>query len=616
MSRIPRETVDAVREATDIVEVVQRHVALKKRGKDWLGLCPFHQEKSPSFNVIPQKQMFHCFGCQVGGDVFKFLILLEGLSFFEAVKELGTAVGIEVEDRELTPAEKRAMRQKATAYDVLEAACATYEGWLWTGPQGQVARDYLLNTRAMTPDAARQARLGYAPGGWTRLLDHLHGLGYDAEQLEQVGLAKRSERGSAFDLLRERLIIPIRDERGRVVAFGGRILQSGSDAPKYINTPETPLYKKSSVLYGIEKARVASGRAKRMIVVEGYFDVLSMHRAGFEEAVATCGTSLTAQHLEKIRLLTREVLMIMDADKAGLDAAERTLPMFVEAGVQAWRVELPGGAKDPDELVRNEGPARMEQVLQEHREPLFEWVVKRRVEAAGSSAMGRERALEQVLPLLHRLRDPTLTSRVAVRLGIAEEVVLERIRGWTPPKEPSPAGPEVLDAQPTVPSAPEFVPTREVSHLLWLIVHRYEQVADVLSRVDPRALPLDPLVVPVLARLLTGEPVAGLVGDLSDPSLARTVQAVVARAELYAEEQAVEALLDLMGRLVKPGWSAELAAAKDGYERAARGADVAASMQLLREVKRLQERERSFTAALKARDVDRCVSWLGPATAA
>lgn len=607
MSRIPRELVDAVREATDIVEVVQRHVSLKKRGKDWLGLCPFHQEKTPSFNVIPDKRLFHCFGCQTGGDVFKFLSLVEGLSFFEAVKELGDAAGIEVEERQLTPAELRAMKQRATAYDVLEAACATFEGWLWTGPAGAPARDYLLQKRAMTPEAARAARLGWAPPGWSRLLDALHAQGFEPEQLAQVGLAKERERGGGFyDVLRERVIIPIRDERGRVIAFGGRILEG--DGPKYLNTPETALYKKSRVLYGLERARLAAARKGRLLVVEGYFDVLSLHGAGFEEAVATCGTALTPDHLQKIRLLSRDVVLVMDADEAGLKAAERSLPLFVDAGIQAWRVELPG-AKDPDELIRNEGADRFEQVLAA-REPLFEWVVKRRVEAAGASAMGRERALEEVLPLLARLRDPTLTSAVARRLGLPEPVVMERIRSYRPPATRESA-PE--EAPPSAPAPPGFRPNVDLNHLLWLVVHCYDQVGDVLARIGPDALPLDPLVVPVLARLLSGEPVASVLRDVSDPTLARTLQAVVARAALYDPPHAAEAVLQVLGRLVRPEWTASLARARDAYERSARGGDVAASLPLLRELKRLQDRDKAFDRALKARDVDTCVALLAGA---
>jgi DNA primase len=603
VSKLPREIVDAVRERTDIVEIVQRHVALKKRGRQYVGLCPFHQEKSPSFNVIPEKGIYHCFGCQAGGDVFRFLMTLEGLTFFEAVKELGDAIGVEVEEKELSPAERKALKQRATAYDVLEAAAAAYESWLWTGPAGAVARKYLLETRAMTPEAAKSARLGWSPGGWSRLLDYLHQQGFEAEQVANAGLAKQRERGDGyFDFLRERLIIPIRDERGRVIAFGGRILEG--DQPKYLNTPESAVYKKSNVLYGIEKARFAadSKRKNRLIVVEGYFDVLALHGAGFEEAVATCGTALTPEHLEKIRRLTRDVILVMDADDAGLRAAERTLPMFVEAGIQAWRVELPG-AKDPDELLRKEGPERFEQVMAA-REPLFEWVVRRRVEAVGTGVMGRERALEDILPLLARLRDPSMTSRVSVRLGLPEEVVLERIRSWTPPRESEPAPP------PPPPSG--FKASRDLVHLLWLVVHRYDRVADVLSRIDPRGVPMDPVVVPTLARMLSGEPVASVLRDTSDPGLARTLQAVVARDTLYDEDSATAAVLQVVGRLVRPEWNAALGRTKDAYEQSVRGGDVATSLPLLRELKRLQDRDKAFDRALKANDVDRCVALLGP----
>jgi hypothetical protein len=221
--------------------------------------------------------------------------------------------------------------------------------------------------------------------------------------------------------------------------------------------------------------------------------------------------------------------------------------------------------------------------------------------------MGRERALEGVLPLLARLRDPSLTSQVSRRLGIPEEVVLERIREWKPPTTTQ------AEPEPVTPPPPAgLVPTRDLTHLLWLVVHRYAQVADLLARIDPGLLPLDPVVLPPLARLLSGEPVAGVLSEITDPGLARTLQAVVARAELYGEDQAAEAALQVVGRLVRPGWTAALARARDAYERAARSGDVPASLPLLRELKALQDRNQAFDRALRSHDVDRCVALLAP----
>jgi DNA primase len=584
MARIPRELVDAVRERTDIAEVIGRHVALTRRGRNLVGLCPFHQEKTPSFNVIPDKGIYHCFGCQAGGDVFRFLMTLEGLSFVEAVKELATAAGITVEERELSQAERRALAQRATAFQVLEEAARFYEAQLWTGPGGAVARAY-LEKRAMTPETARGARLGWAPGGWTRLVDHLHREGYEPEQLADAGLAKAREHGGHYDVLRERVVVPIRNEKGQVIAFGGRILEG--DGPKYLNTPETRLYQKSHVLYGLDHARLHVQRKGRVVVVEGYFDVLSLHQAGFGEAVATCGTALTPEHLEKIRRLTRDVVLVMDADEAGLRAAERALPLFVEARIQPWRLNITN-AKDPDELIREHGPDAFEDALA-HKEPLFEWVVQRKLDGYGASAMSRERVLEEVLPMLVRLRDPLLVGQVARRLGLPEEVVKQQLR-HLPAEGEAPA--------PKAPAESSWQPHRDVVHLLWLLVHRYDEVADLMQRADPSLLDAHPQVRPILARLLSGEPVAAVVQEVADPAVARTLLAIVAKDGLYPPEAAARGLVEVLIRLWKPRQTARLGALSEEI-RSLSGRDPDRTLAAVRETMDLQDRDRKLARAVK-----------------
>ena len=591
VDRIPRDVVDAVRERTDIGEVIGRHVSLLRRGRSLVGLCPFHQEKTPSFHVIPDKGIYHCFGCQAGGDVFKFLMTLEGLSFVEAVKELAAAAGITIEEREVSPAERKAITARATAFDVLEAACRFFEAQLWTGPVGAEAREYLLTKRAMTADQVRAARLGWAPGGWTRLIDHLHREGYDPEQIATAGVARPRERGGFYDTLRERVTIPIRDERGRIIGFGGRILEG--EGPKYLNTPETALYQKSHVLYGLDVARSAIQRTGRVLVVEGYFDVLSLHQAGFGEAVATCGTALTPEHLEKIRRLARDVVLLMDADEAGLRAAERALPLFVEAQIQPWRLRLTG-AKDPDELVRTEGAAAFEAILAA-REPLFEWVVQRKLDAYGTSAMSRDRVLADVVPMLQKLRDPHLARQVARRLDLAEDVVLSRVRepaSTAPPAEPRP---EV------------WQPQKDVTHLLWLVVHRYAQVADLLTRADPKLLEGHGPVQAVLARLLVGESVAAVAEDQADAAVRRTLHVVVARDLLYSEEEAATALVQVLVRLWRPRYTARMAALREDVDRVATTAQQVDAVRILRDLQRV---DRRLTEAIRKGRLDEAIALL------
>jgi DNA primase len=595
LSRIPRHIVDSVRERTDIVAVIGRHVRLQRKGQSYVGLCPFHQEKSGSFNVVPHKQMYYCFGCQAGGDVFRFLMQVEGLSFVEAVKELAGPAGIEVPEEELSAEEIRAIRQKATLYDVLEEAAGFYESVLWTRPEGAPGREY-LKKRGLSDAMARKARVGFAPSGWTTLMEHLQRKGFDPKLALEVGLARpsKTETGSPYDTFRERVLFPIRDERNRVIAFGGRILQG--DGPKYINTPETRLYQKSHVLYGLEMARQAISQKDRVLVVEGYFDVVSLHEAGFTEAVATCGTALTEHHLKKFRAFTQNVVVLLDSDEAGSRAAERILPMFLAAELQAWRLQLPG-AKDPDELVRTEGPEAMERALS-RKEPLVEWYIDRKLESRGSNAMGWQRTVQELLPLLHHLPDGVV-SRIAARLGQPDEVLRQQVRAWRAPQPGEEDAPE--PREPGRPVAPAWRPTRETVHLLWLLVHRYEQVADVMNRLPPDVL--DPPVRDVFARLLSGEPVAGLVPDVPDPEVRRTLQAVVARATLYEKEQAALAACEIAAKLTAPWLESRLERAKRVQTETLRDGDMSAYRAAAEERVRLDSMKQATDAAIRRSDL-------------
>jgi DNA primase len=592
LSRIDRHIVDMVRDRTDIAAIIGRHVRLERRGNSLVGLCPFHNEKSPSFNVIPQKGMYYCFGCQAGGDVFRFLMLVEGLSFVEAVKELAGPAGVEVPERELTADERASLRARATQYDILEAGAGFYEGVLWTRPEGQAGRDYLLK-RALSNETAHKGRVGFAPPGWTSLVDWLHRKGYPAELAVEVGLAKKAEGGRIYDAFRDRIMFPIRDEKSRVIGFGGRILEG--DGPKYINTPETRLYQKSHVLYGLEMARNAIQQRDRALVVEGYFDVLMLHQAGFAEAIATCGTALTAEHLERIRRMTSNVVILLDADEAGSRAAEKVVPMFLNAGLNPWRLQIPG-AKDPDELIREEGPAAMEAALQK-KQPLVEWFIDRKLEKRGSSAAGWQQTLTELMPLLVHLPDGTL-SRVAARLGQRDEVLREQVRKQKPVAG-APAPPAEPLPEPGAP--PAWKPSRDLVHLLWLAVHRYDQVADVLQRMDPSLV--DAPVREAIARLVTGEPVVAVIPELGDPEVRRTLQAVVARTELYEADHAAVGACEIIERLAAPRRDHRLHELTRSIEDALRDGDGAAHRAAAAERAQLIKEKNSARTLLHKKDV-------------
>jgi DNA primase len=610
VARIPREVVDAVRDRTDIVEVVKRHVTLIRRGGNFVGLCPFHQEKTPSFNVIPGKGIYHCFGCQAGGDVFKFLMQLEGLSFVESIKELAGPAGVTIEERELTPSERQDLRKRATLYDVLEAAAKHYESHLWTTPEGQGARDYLAQ-REMSKETAQNARLGFAPEGWTRLVDTLHRQGFDQQRLREAGLARVSAKKNdrVYDTFRGRLMIPIRDDRGRIIGFGGRLLEG--DGPKYINSPETRLYQKSRILYGLHTARQGIQRADRVFVVEGYFDVLALHQAGYTEAVATCGTALTPEHLERLRRMTRDVILVMDADEAGQRAAERSLPLFMRAGIQPWRLELPG-AKDPDEFVREAGKEAFDKAVDE-RESLLEWVVRRKI-GSRVDVMSRERVAEDLLPLLTSAPD-LLISKVAARLNLREESFRKRLAQAARRATETPDVGSAEGEAPT-PPAETWKPHRDVSHLLWLIVHRYDQTVDVLRRSDPTVLEAHEPIRPTVARLVSGEPVAGILPDIADAAVARTVAAVVARDKLYDPEEAAIAMCHILARLGAPRRAARLRILTDEAGRAGQQGDLSRLRAATAEKTALISLERQLEQALSETSVEQCIRLMHPRIAA
>jgi DNA primase len=549
MAHIPRDIVDAVRDRTDIVEVVSRHVRLDRRGGSWVGLCPFHQEKSPSFNVIPNKAMYYCFGCQAAGDVFRFVMQMENLNFFEAVQQLAGPAGVTIETRQLTDEERRAFKARATLYDIQEEAAQWFEAQLWTSADGAPARAY-LERRGMAEAFARKARLGWAPGGWTKLMEHLERKGYPARLVLESGLAKPRERGDgAYDAFRERLMVPIRDERSRVIAFGGRILQG--DGPKYINSSETQLYQKSKVLYGLDLAQNAIRARQRVLLVEGYFDVLSLQQAGFMEAIATCGTALSDEHADRLTKLTRDITFLSDSDAAGEAAAERIeekyLLMLVRRGVSGWRLTLPD-AKDPDELIRERGPEAFEQAMRS-RVSLLYWVVQRKLKRFGYSAEGKKKMLEDSAELLAEL-PPIARVEYAGYARLPEELVHEAARRAHRPAPPPPsAGP------------PDWRPPRDLVHLVWLLVHRYGEVGDLMHQADPGLL--DPQVRPLVARLLTGEPAVRILDDLPDGGIRRLLAATVARPQLYEPDQAASALVDLLVRLARPEHDARVAALRD-----------------------------------------------------
>ena len=391
--------VDRVRQASDIVEVVGEYVRLEKRGKDFWGLCPFHSEKSPSFSVAPDKQFFHCFGCQVNGSVFDFIQRRENIAFPQAVELLAKRARIPVPQVERTPEEEAAYREREQLYGALDLAARYFEHMLQE-PAGQAAREY-LSRRGLTVETQRRFRLGYAPQGWDGLLRSLRGRFAEAV-LFRVGLLSRREGSEGFyDRFRDRIMFPITDMRSRVIGFGGRIMSGEKEVAKYLNTPESPLFNKRRILYALHLARDAMRSNDQAIIVEGYMDAISAHQAEVTNVVASLGTALTAEQAKGLREQCSQVVIAYDADTAGQNATLRGLDLLVTAGCDVKVLRLPQG-KDPDELIRTQGPEAFLAAVKA-AVPLLEFKLRLAIDRhanAGNEAERQSRVIKDVLPIL------------------------------------------------------------------------------------------------------------------------------------------------------------------------------------------------------------------------
>lgn len=371
-------TIAEVRAASDIVDVVSDYVRLKKKGSNFFGLCPFHQEKTPSFSVNPELGIFKCFGCGAGGDVFRFVREVEGMSFPESVRTLAEKAGIEL------PEEGTASRERADAmeavYGALRFAARFFHTQLTRADSGPKALAY-MQRRGYSDAMMREFGVGYAPDGWDRLLKEAEAKHISPETLEQAGLVISRKSGEGYyDRYRNRVIFPIFSHMGKVLGFGGRVLDDAADEeenpqPKYINSPETLVYDKRRVLYGLRQARQVIREQEKAVLVEGYTDVMSLHQAGVRNAVAACGTSLTLEQVQLLHRYTQRIVLVFDADAAGEKAVRRAIDMVLTGltgGMSVYVVELPAG-EDPDSVAQREG-ASLNDYLKEHRVDFVRWL--------------------------------------------------------------------------------------------------------------------------------------------------------------------------------------------------------------------------------------------------
>jgi DNA primase len=424
MGRFGDDKIEEVRTRADIVEVIGAHVRLRRTGRNFVGLCPFHQEKTPSFSVNSERGFFHCFGCQAGGTVFNFVMRMDGLTFPEAVRTLAQRYGVDLPEQDVPGGPTTSERDAMTRAN--QVAAEFFAHVLWKRPEGEAARAY-LRSRGISDETARAFQIGFAPALAASLARALERRGL-REAGVKLGIVRKDASGT-HDMFRGRLMFPIRDVQGRVLAFGGRVLDDR--LPKYINSPESALYSKTRTLYGIHEARQVITAKDRVILVEGYIDAIMLSQAGFKETVAGCGTALTVDQLRVLARYTRNVLACFDGDSAGRKASLRALEIFLQAGLLGRAIFIPSGY-DPDTFIREHGAAEFERMIAS-AELLVERFIQTEVEAVGGPTAPLERrraAAERVIAKLQLMQDEmqfNLLVRLAADYLRIDDATMRRI---------------------------------------------------------------------------------------------------------------------------------------------------------------------------------------------
>jgi DNA primase len=417
MALFTRDTIDRVRDAVDMVQLVGEKTDLRRVGSRWTGLCPFHDERTPSFSVNAEEKLYYCFGCGEGGDAFKFVQLTEALEFQEAVELLAERSGVQVEREEDDPGAEQRRRRRERLHSLLDRAARFYAAYLRESAEAEPARKY-LGSRGLSEDVLAEFRVGYSPSAWDRMILGARQSGFSEEELIAAGLAQRGRGGGIYDRFRGRIMFPLADGRGRVLGFGARQMGEGR-GPKYLNTSENDVYHKGRQLFGIDVARKEAMKTGRFVVVEGYTDVLALHQMGIREAVAIMGTAITQEQLAELGRVgdsnrRGSVFLALDADRAGRDAMLRAARLAEDRGIDLRVVELPEG-KDPADLASEEGPAAFQERMQ-RAAPMIEFQVRRVLADADlDTPAGRDHALKEARKLISAVPERTATRDALVR---------------------------------------------------------------------------------------------------------------------------------------------------------------------------------------------------------
>jgi len=425
---IPEDKIEEVKNAADIVEVVSEYVLLKKTGRNYSGLCPFHSEKTPSFTVSPEKQIFHCFGCNTGGNVFSFLMKQDGLSFPESVRFLARRYGIDLPRPEMSGKMRQHLSEREQLFKINRYAMEFFHARLVSGSQGRQAMAY-LKQRGFSRKIIDGFQLGYAPDAWDGLLNYLRHKRVPEGMIEKAGLIiSRKDKNGYYDRFRNRIIFPILNMSRQTVGFGGRVMDDA--LPKYLNSPETPVYNKRRVLYGLIAAKNKCREDGTLYIVEGYFDQLALYQKGIENTAATLGTALTDEHIHLMKGFVKRAVLIFDSDEAGIKASERSVGLFVKEGVEAHVVMLPKG-HDPDTFVAKFGPKAFSELAGNAME-VMSFLMHTAEKRHGLTVSGKLAILEDLLRPLASITDVSARQlyikELSERLGVDEKAVLEKVR--------------------------------------------------------------------------------------------------------------------------------------------------------------------------------------------
>lgn len=528
---VPPDKLEQIRSASDIVDIIGASIPLKRAGANFVGLCPFHREKSPSFNVNPHRQIFHCFGCHKGGDVFTFVREYENLSFVEAVKRLADRANIPLEfDNQ--PGQQQARHLKEALLQMHEGIAQRWQTALANDPNGQIARDYLAK-RGVTEEAVKLFRLGYAPEAWDDTVNWAKSKGYELPMVEQGGLIIRKEETDRYyDRFRGRLMFPICDEQGRIIGFSGRVLSGDEKTAKYVNSPETPIFTKGKVFFGLDKSKRAIHDAGFTIICEGQLDLIACYMAGVKNIVAPQGTAFTADHARILKRHGEEVVLCFDSDSAGQNAAVRVLDSLLGAGL-AIRVATVPAPHDPDSYIKEHGGEAFQQLIQK-AEGFFDFYLNRLC-ATNDLKMdkGRLTVVKEMAAALHKAGSAVLfdtyAQKTALRLNVSPESVRAEFKKGTPKASYSATEESPFEAEPQPEQAPpnerEFWLLRfllsDDEHLDWVVQHldaNWLQHATVRKTVSAR-------IAAHASQNWRGVP--GLIDALDDPAAASLITEAV-----------------------------------------------------------------------------------------